>query len=193
MDPELQSLVDREEITDVVLRYCRGIDRLDKELVRSVFHDDAVERHPDYHGGPDGFIDYVWPLLEELWRTQHLVANIQIELAGDTAYCETYCIAHHLGPINPPEGHRYPPAFLHSGGHRYIDVFERRQGEWRIADRTLVLSWQRTESGVDWVAEKSHCNADKRDRSDLVYLRQRKQTMFSTPPPGENQRPVRSE
>ena len=185
---ELQALVDREEITDVLMRYCRGIDRLDKALVRSVFHDDAVARYPDYHGNRNGFIDCVWPLLEELWRTQHLVVSVQIELDGDMAYSETYCLANHLGPLDPTPGYRYPPAFLHSGGHRFIDIFERRNGEWRIADRTLVLSWQRIESGVEWIPEKPHWNTDERNQSDLVYRKERTAEMCVVPPPIENPR-----
>ena len=36
MDPKLQRLLDEAEIRDVHLRYCRGIDRMDFDLVRSL-------------------------------------------------------------------------------------------------------------------------------------------------------------
>jgi hypothetical protein len=34
----LQSLADKQAIYEVLLRYCRGIDRIDMDLVRSAFH-----------------------------------------------------------------------------------------------------------------------------------------------------------
>ena len=37
---------DREAITDCLYRYTRGIDRLDRDLVRSAYHDDAVDDVP---------------------------------------------------------------------------------------------------------------------------------------------------
>jgi hypothetical protein len=55
MDEDLKSklreLVDRQEIWAVVLRYSRGIDRLDRELVRSCYWDDAIDDHYAYIGG----------------------------------------------------------------------------------------------------------------------------------------------
>ncbi|WAC92201.1 nuclear transport factor 2 family protein [Mycobacterium sp. Aquia_213] len=35
----------RAEIFDCVQRYARGIDRRDRELLRSAYHDDAVAAH----------------------------------------------------------------------------------------------------------------------------------------------------
>ena len=40
-DLAVQLLLDKQEIYEVILRYCRGIDRLDEELLLSVFHPDA--------------------------------------------------------------------------------------------------------------------------------------------------------
>ncbi|WP_221890845.1 nuclear transport factor 2 family protein [Microbispora sp. KK1-11] len=34
---------DQQEIHEVVLRYCRGVDRLDMDLVRSAYHPDAID------------------------------------------------------------------------------------------------------------------------------------------------------
>ncbi|MER2157629.1 nuclear transport factor 2 family protein, partial [Rhodococcus sp. (in: high G+C Gram-positive bacteria)] len=42
MDRALQDLIDKQAIREVVLTYCRGIDRLDFDLVRSAYHPDAI-------------------------------------------------------------------------------------------------------------------------------------------------------
>ena len=44
MKPEttLETLVAKDEITEALAAYCRAVDRLDMELGRSVFHDDAI-------------------------------------------------------------------------------------------------------------------------------------------------------
>ena len=39
----LRALEDRNEILDCLARYARGMDRLDRELARSAYHDDAID------------------------------------------------------------------------------------------------------------------------------------------------------
>ena len=46
----LDELKSRAEITEVVLRYCRGIDRCDEALLRACFHSDASHRHGGFEG-----------------------------------------------------------------------------------------------------------------------------------------------
>ena len=47
---DLETLIAKQEITDVVYRYARGIDRLDFELVRSCYHPDAYDDHGAFKG-----------------------------------------------------------------------------------------------------------------------------------------------
>jgi len=49
----LRTLLDRQEIADVVARYCRGIDRRDFDLVRTCYHPDGTDRHTGFLGGID--------------------------------------------------------------------------------------------------------------------------------------------
>ncbi|MCJ7436647.1 MAG: nuclear transport factor 2 family protein, partial [Acidimicrobiia bacterium] len=55
----LQDLAAQQEIRDVLIRYTRGIDRMDADLVRSTYHPDAHDDHGAYQGGVDGFIEWV--------------------------------------------------------------------------------------------------------------------------------------
>ena len=135
--PALQELVDRAAIHDVLMRYCRGVDRCDEELVRSAYHPDAVDDH-GYWKGPGW--DFAAFIVRDIARrssaTTHAVANELIELHGDAAAVESYVFAY----LCPPGGGA-PVVNLFAG--RYVDRFERREGEWRIARRTVVHDWSR--------------------------------------------------
>ena len=63
MEARLQQLLDEAEIRRVHIRYCRGIDRMDWDLVRSCYHPDAIDRHGAYNGDVEGFIDWAAELL----------------------------------------------------------------------------------------------------------------------------------
>ena len=47
---ELEELIEERAILSVLKRYCRGIDRLDEELVRSCYHEDSTDDHGVYKG-----------------------------------------------------------------------------------------------------------------------------------------------
>ena len=183
---KIRELEARHQIRDALNRYCRGIDRVDMGLVRSAFHADAIERHPDYHGDIEGFIASTEPLLQEVWATQHQLFNVLIEFEGDCAYVESYCLAEHIGYKTPPAECPYPPGYYHIGSHRYIDIFECRDGNWKINDRTLVVCWQRTMEGVDWIPMRDYWNVQQRDKTDLSYIRERSPDMFAKPPSSDN-------
>ena len=44
-DPEVQALVDKQAILEVLTRYCRALDRGDAALIASAYHPDAVDDH----------------------------------------------------------------------------------------------------------------------------------------------------
>ena len=140
----LQMVIDREEIRAVVYRYCRGIDRMQFDLVRSCYHPDATDDHGDFVGGVGDFVDYVTGLLPSFQSTSHFVGNMLIELdwAGNRhqARVETYCVANHR---RRAVGDR--PANDFVVGLRYVDDFERRDGQWAIRTRVCVTDWCRTD------------------------------------------------
>ena len=60
LEKKLRELIDRQEIWSILLRYARGIDRLDRDLIRSCYHDDAVDDHHTFVAKPDEFIDWAF-------------------------------------------------------------------------------------------------------------------------------------
>jgi hypothetical protein len=51
---KLQDLADRADILDCMYRYARGMDRLDRALLRSAYHDDAVDCSSEPIATPPG-------------------------------------------------------------------------------------------------------------------------------------------
>ncbi len=128
----MRELVDRDEIRQVMLRYARGLDRLDFELARSCYWDDAIEDHGGYVGRPDDFIRWADSTTLAFESTQHAILNHFCDLQGNDAYCETYYLFTSKAAVAP---------HLASTG-RYIDHFQRRNGEWRIANRVCIIETQ---------------------------------------------------
>jgi hypothetical protein len=130
---ELQTLLDREAIRDCLYRYCRGIDRADEEMLHSAYWPDARDCHGAYRGSATGFIAQALSRLRPGGRRVHLVTNVLIELHGDVAAVESSFLALQSTAAAPQQ-----ETFLCG---RYLDRFEKRAGEWRIADRTVVYDW----------------------------------------------------
>jgi hypothetical protein len=142
--PDLQTLADREAIREVLARYCRGIDRCDLELLKSVYWPDGTDDHGSFSGNAWQFAEYVIPALSAMKQTMHQISNIVIELEGAVARCETYCVAYHLLPSDEGDVEM-------TVGGRYLDRLERRAGEWRIASRVYVMDWnQNGKATVRW-------------------------------------------
>ena len=134
----LARLADRSAIYAQLARYCRGVDRYDEALLRSTYHPDARDDHGAYRGGVDGFVEFVRRDVQARFRcTMHKLGQALIEVDGDSARSETYAIGHHVRAEDGRDADDYVM------GIRYLDRFERRAGEWRIADRELRFEWQR--------------------------------------------------
>lgn len=159
MDPEVRRLIDHRAISDVLARYARGIDRLDLELVASCYHPGATDDHGTFKGTVEEFIPWVEGQLTRFASTMHFLGNSLIEIQGDRAVAETYCIAHHRLADRDADS---------IAGLRYVDRFERRSDEWRISERTVVVEWNRLDDVNALGFHPDYVRA-QRDRTDLVY------------------------
>jgi len=173
IEARLRRIEDRQAIHDVIVRYCRGVDRSDPDLVLAAFHDDAV----DNHFGP------VMPFREAIGTlkaarsgappskttSMHNICNVLIELDRDIARCETYVTV--IVRIPRDEGGAID--WTHAG--RYVDRFERRKGEWRIAYRTVIYDRERFDAVVpapEGLSQARYLDAavrGKRGRGDFSY------------------------
>lgn len=145
----LRELADREAIRAVLAVWCRGLDRNDVELMSSAYHDDAVdERGSHRYDGVNPAEDYV--NRHKMWKRHlHFTTNEHIVLDGDSARCESYFMAQLV--IDGDDGGEE----LHQYGGRHLDHFDRRAGQWRIANRLAILEW-RTKSTLIPVPDKPY-------------------------------------
>ena len=127
-----EALLDQLALRDLVMRYCRGVDRRDFALVRSLYHDDAVDDHGRmFQGGPDDFVAWLPQALAPWEATRHSISNSLFVIDGDRAEGEHYAEAWHRSP--PPEARDY---VIHG---RYLDRYARREGVWKFVHRSLVF------------------------------------------------------
>jgi hypothetical protein len=143
MNEQIQALLEKQSIYEVLITYCRGVDRCDEALIRSAFHDDSYDDH-GYWKGPGHELA---PFLADRLRnansaTTHSITNVLIELDGDLARSESHV---HATLIRKGSD----PIEVDVVGARYLDRFSRRGGAWRIEHRTVVLDWQKTEVWAD--------------------------------------------
>src|SRR2546423_5558199 len=93
-DEKLETLVAKQAITEVIYRYCRGLDRMDRDLAVSVWHPGGAADYGDdmYVGTGEGFIDWVWKQHALFERHSHQITNILIEVDVDSerAVSESY-------------------------------------------------------------------------------------------------------
>lgn len=131
----VDELLAKHACMELVYRLARGLDRCDEGELRSVFHADATDDHGLFKGSAAEFVDWVLPQLRAMERTQHLIGNVLIDVAGEKAWGESYFVASH--DLLDAGGQQL--RYVASG--RYLDHFEKRDGEWRIAHRGCVYDW----------------------------------------------------
>lgn len=161
---ELGYVRDRQAILDCLKRYTRGADRHDVELIKSAFW-------------PDASISYGRPIsVEEFakWgnslhaakyvQNQHHITGQTVDIQGNIAHVESYVIYFLLSGDNTTGTNTI-------GSGRYIEQYEKRNGEWRIKIREYIpdVLFEGT-TPIDMCPPELGC-LGKRDHSDISYMR----------------------
>lgn len=170
MDNELRDqvklLTDRAEIYDCMQRYARGIDRQDRALLRSAYHDGAVDDHVGFVGEVDDFIDWALAYHGSQTRYQHYLLNHTADIDGDQAHAETYYLF--IGTDREPANH------MTVSGGRYVDRLERRDGRWAIVDRVCLVEFINESRSLltdEAIAVVPGSRTPRHDRTDASYDR----------------------
>lgn len=130
----LQAVLDKQALHELVLTYCRAADRRDFALMRTLYHDDAIDDHGEMFSGPvDDFIAWLPKAMAQFEATAHSISNTLFVVDGDRANGEIYALAYHR--THPPDAQE-----IVIGG-RYLDRYERRGGAWKFIHRSLALDW----------------------------------------------------
>lgn len=137
-DKQLKALLAKQEIHEALCRYCRALDRMDKEMAYSVWHADGTALYHDmYEGTGHGFVDWVWQAHAPMERHSHQIANSLIDVDENSAKSETYVTV--VLWTNPDSNGQQQEII---GKGRYLDHWSNRNGKWAIDHREHVLDMQ---------------------------------------------------
>ena len=130
---DAEELAARESLRHLVAAYGHAIDRRDWGLLRTLYHDDAIDDHTPYYCGPvDGFVAWL-PGMMANWRaTMHTAISCLFAVDGDEAQGAITARAWHV----TLDGSRQ---FVAWG--RYADHYAKRSGVWRFARRSFILDF----------------------------------------------------
>ena len=137
MPLSLQEMSDRFEIQDMLFRYADIIDRQAVDELNDIFTADA---HIDYSafggsvGDRESTLDFLKQALPAFSASQHLNANVQIAVEGDTGTGRVMC----FNPMEMPLGEEKQVFML---GLWYVDSYRRTAEGWRISSRKEEKSW----------------------------------------------------
>lgn len=130
----LRWLRDRAVLEDLYSRYAYGVDSVDLDLVRSVFHPDCVVVGTMEEGSLDDYLDGLEAGLLMYAATMHFRGNQYIEIDGDRAFVETWVIGYHMEAPDSPIDHL-------TLALRYKDDVVRVGDDWKISRREAVRQW----------------------------------------------------
>jgi len=132
---DLESLLDKDAIRDVIYRYCRALDRMEREAASTVWHEGGTAFYDGiFEGTGEGFLDWVWEAHANMERHSHQITNVLIELDGSRARSESYVTV--VLWTRPDAAGRQTELL---GRGRYLDRWEKREGVWAIEHRVHVL------------------------------------------------------
>lgn len=124
----------RLAVLEGLARYCRGMDRSDRELQASIWHTDSTAQYLDHPVGPSARpLDSGQKFVESKLMTHHRILNTHIEVNGDRAVSEGYgdsVIRNH------PDKDGILLETIYRG--RYVDRWSLRDGRWAIEHRRYI-------------------------------------------------------
>lgn len=135
MEPRLQALLDKQDITELIHSYCNAADRHDHEKMRELYHDDALDDHGAFFNGlAMEFIDKLPDIQAPMVILHHNITTVNIALEGNYGEGEVYILAFHQIQTDDQ------PVDLMIGG-RYLDRYEKRAGVWKFSHRAVLADW----------------------------------------------------
>jgi hypothetical protein len=141
---ELKNLLERDRIRDCIVRLARGEDRRDAKLITASYWPDSITDYGVFAGTFAEYLAWVVPGSPAIPVTQHVLGQSLIELQGETARVETQVVSYHRVNMGTEERDTVI-------GGRYLDRIDKRNGEWRIAQRTMLYDWyQDFGVSIDW-------------------------------------------
>ncbi len=135
---QIAQLLAKQDITELLYKYPRALDRLDRSLLLSIGHPEAkVEFGKTVFPNWTAYTDWMMKAHTEMLGNNHRITNILIEVRGDTAVSESTGTA--LLLVKQDKGDDYEERYMHS---RYLDKWSRRGGKWGLDYRQTVMDYR---------------------------------------------------
>lgn len=163
VEPELQRLIDVEDIRRVIYRYFYSVDAGDVDGTLSCFTEDVVQ---EWNGGITvikghaPMADWVQKYVPIRKLQSHVASNIDVEVNGDEARAETRVLAFLVGDQlmeltadEVVEDFDSKPTIIRARGTGLSDDFVRTSDGWKIRHRLHRAFWQYEVEALDTVAE----------------------------------------
>jgi SnoaL-like domain len=133
-DPQLQELIDRQQIIDLLGHYSYCLDTRQVDRLASEFFDRDVDVNYGYGRWSTGTeaTEWITQTINQMAGTYHALSNFRVELEGDTASTSCCCAAWHW--LHGSE-ESAPADFLFTC--RYVDEIARTAAGWRITRRRV--------------------------------------------------------
>lgn len=145
MTEELVDLLERDRIRRCIVNLARGEDRRNAAMITASYWPDSITDYGVFQGDFAAYLAWVVPGADAITNTQHVLGQSFIERDGDSAKVETHVVSYHR--VDYGGGDEHDTCI----GGRYLDVMEKRDGEWRIASRLMLYDWyQDWGQSIDW-------------------------------------------
>jgi len=133
-DNVLERILAEAECSRVLNAYGRAVDWQDRDGLAALLWPDAVIDLGFFKGNAEEAIAFLMANAARSERRFHAISNVLLQIRGEIALSDSCCITHAI--TDDGAGGSGWQLFL----GRYLDRLERRDGEWRIAERVFVLN-----------------------------------------------------
>ncbi len=131
-EPHVERLLAEREIQRNLVSIARAMDQRDWDALRRLLlTETTADLGSGLISGREAIVDFIRGFLDACGPTQHLLGNVLIDVAGDTASSRSYVSDMHLG-----RGERARLTFATLGD--YHDRWLRVDGGWRLSHRTKL-------------------------------------------------------
>jgi hypothetical protein len=175
LEAAVASMAAYEGVWENELQYTRGLDRHDETLIRNSFWADAQASYGTLVE-IEGLAAWANESHTNSAAHQHHVTGLSLDVDGDTAHEEGYILYSSDMPRNkavdtpgvPTPGRAVTGSFATLGTGRYVNRYERRDGDWRMIVHEYVHDVSLRLETVDLCATGCIGTWDK---SDISYMR----------------------
>jgi hypothetical protein len=179
--PTADQLISRAQIHDAMMRYLRGNDRKEYDLIRSAYWPDAHHNHGDVDGSVEDLIEWIKSPnggkhhmmmvngmeVERIPQIMHFIGNIEYDFVSDDV-----AIVESLSLTLQVEQHEDGSQTFVEIGLRYVDRFEKRNGDWKIVERVVPVLYATDPVPIrplEEVGLQRNPLVSRRDRSDVSW------------------------